>query len=128
MHTTKRKLHYRGVTTGVLVTVLLTIAACEQATEPVAEQATEPAVTAVVYEGARLLIGDGSVIENGAFSVDAGQITGVGAAGAVSVDGAMTVDLSGMTVMPAIVDTHVHMSTTREAPVSYTHLTLPTKA
>ncbi|MED5535662.1 MAG: amidohydrolase family protein [Pseudomonadota bacterium] len=115
MHTIKRKLHYQGVTTGVLVTVLFTIAACEQATEPVAEQATEPAVTAVVYEGARLLIGDGSVIENGAFSVDAGQITGVGAAGAVSVDGAMTVDLSGMTVMPAIVDTHVHMSTTREA-------------
>jgi len=36
------------------------MAACEQATEQVAEQATEPAVTAVVYEGARLIIGDGS--------------------------------------------------------------------
>ena len=94
---------------------LLTMAACEQATEQVAEQATEPAVTAVVYEGARLIIGDGSVIENGAFSVDAGQITEVGAVGAVSIDGATTVDLGGMTVMPAIVDTHVHMSTTREA-------------
>ena len=78
MHTIKRKLHYQGVTTGVLVTVLFTIAACEQATEPVAEQAIEPAVTAVVYEGARLLIGDGSVIENGAFSVDADVGGGLG--------------------------------------------------
>jgi len=115
MHITRTKLHYQGVATGALVMALLTMAACEQATEQVAEQATEPAVTAVVYEGARLIIGDGSVIENGAFSVDAGQITEVGAVGAVSIDGATTVDLSGMTVMPAIVDTHVHMSTTREA-------------
>jgi len=67
-----------------------------------------------VYQGARLIIGDGSVIENGAFSVNDGQITAVGVTASVSVEGAITVNLSGMTVMPAIVDSHVHMSNTRE--------------
>jgi imidazolonepropionase-like amidohydrolase len=54
------------------------------------------------------------VIENGAFSVNDGQITAVGVTASVSVEGATTVNLSGMTVMPAIVDSHVHMSNTRE--------------
>jgi imidazolonepropionase-like amidohydrolase len=71
----------------------------------------------VVYEGARLITGDGSgPIENAAFSVEDGRIVAVGAAGKVPTpSGATRVDLTGMTVMPAIVDTHVHMNTTREA-------------
>tara|TARA_B100000029_G_scaffold516770_1_gene633927 strand:- start:1778 stop:2953 length:1176 start_codon:yes stop_codon:yes gene_type:complete len=67
-----------------------------------------------VYQGARLIIGDGSVIENGAFSVNNGQISAVGTSGSISSNGATVVDLSGQTVMPAIVDAHVHMSITRE--------------
>ena len=89
-----------------------------------AEQAAEPAVaptpaaqppTVVLYEGARLILGNSSApVENGAFSVDDGRFVAVGAAGSVSVpDGATRVNLSGMTVMPAIVDAHTHMSTTR---------------
>ena len=74
------------------------------------------ATTGVVYSGARLIIGDGSVIEESVFSVDNGRFVAVGTAGEVSeAGGANRVDLRGMTVMPAIVDAHTHMSTTRDA-------------
>jgi len=69
-----------------------------------------------VYEGARLIVGDGSApIENGAFVVDGARFTQVGRTGQLPVPlGARRVDLRGKTVMPAIIDTHTHMSTDRE--------------
>jgi imidazolonepropionase-like amidohydrolase len=71
---------------------------------------------AVVFEGARIIVGDGRVVENGVLVVDGGRFVQVGAAGAVSGPaGAARVDLTGKTVMPAIVDTHTHLSPTREA-------------
>jgi imidazolonepropionase-like amidohydrolase len=74
---------------------------------PAAAQAPRPAVT--VFEGARLIVGDGSVIENAAFVVENGRVTAVGRNGQVAVPaGAARVDLSGKTVMPAIVDAHGH--------------------
>src|SRR5262245_24217304 len=71
---------------------------------------TRPATGAVVYEGARLILGDASApIENGAFVVQNGRFTVVGRRGAVPVpSGATRVDLTGKTVMPAIVNAHVH--------------------
>jgi len=75
---------------------------------PAAAQAPRPAVT--VFEGARLIVGDGSAIENAAFIVENGRFTAVGRNGQVTVPaGAARVDLSGKTVMPALVDDHVHM-------------------
>ena len=107
MHRIKTKSHYRSAAAKALALPLLAaLASCGQAPE---------GGGAAVYEGARLIVGDGSVIENGSLVVENGQITAVGAAGQVSAPaGAETMDLSGMTVMPAIVDAHVHMSTTRE--------------
>ena len=107
----------RGATQAVALTLtLLAVAACGPAPDPAPEAAPVEPTTVVLYEGARLIVGDGSVIENAAFSVDAGRILAVGAAGDVSAPaGASRVDLSGMTVMPAIVNAHVHMNTTREA-------------
>ncbi len=68
-----------------------------------------------VFEGARLLVGDGSVIENAAFVVEGGRFTQVGALAALSVpSGSEHVDLTGKTVMPAIINTHVHLASTRE--------------
>src|SRR5215470_468319 len=65
---------------------------------------------ATVFEGARLITGDGSVIESSAFVVEGNRITAVGRRGEVTVPvGARRVDLSGKTVMPALVDAHVHM-------------------
>jgi imidazolonepropionase-like amidohydrolase len=65
------------------------------------------------YEGARLIVGDGTVIENGTIVVDGGRITAAGANVSVPA-GAARVNLAGKTVMPMIVDTHVHLSPTRE--------------
>ena len=67
--------------------------------------------TAVLYEGARMIIGDGNApIENGAFVVQNGQITAVGRRGAVPAPaGARRVDLTGKTVMPALVNVHAHV-------------------
>ncbi|MYE34203.1 MAG: amidohydrolase family protein [Gemmatimonadales bacterium] len=73
------------------------------------------ATGAVAYEGARVIAGDGSVIESGVFVVEAGQFAAVGASGEVEVpDGAQRVDLSGKTVMPAIVNAHLHLSSERD--------------
>jgi len=69
-----------------------------------------PASTAVLYEGGRLIIGDGSVpVESGAFVVQNGRLTALGRKGAVRApEGATRVDLTGTTVMPAMVNTHAH--------------------
>ncbi len=72
-------------------------------------QAQAPTVT--VYEGARLIVGDGKApIENSAFVVQNGQFTAVGKKGALKVPASAThVDLTGKTVMPAMVDLHGHL-------------------
>ena len=64
-----------------------------------------------VFEGARLITADGSApIENSAFIVDHDRFTTVGRKGAIQVPaGAAHVDLTGKTVMPAIVDAHGHL-------------------
>src|ERR1019366_855112 len=65
----------------------------------------------VIYEGARLIVGDESApIENGAFVVQNGHITAIGTKGAVKApSGAAHVDLTGKTVMPTMVNVHVHI-------------------
>src|SRR4026207_1929519 len=71
-----------------------------------------PAASAVaVFEGARLITGDGGApVENSAFVVENNRFTAVGRNGEVNVpSGATRVDLTGKTVMPAIVDAHGHL-------------------
>jgi imidazolonepropionase-like amidohydrolase len=77
--------------------------------------AQTPAVT--VFEGARVITGDGRApIENATIVVNGGRIEQVGRAADVKAPaGATRVSLTGKTVMPTIVDTHVHLSQTREA-------------
>ena len=63
-----------------------------------------------VFEGARLITGDGGVIENSAFVIENTQFASVGRRGQVAVPaGARRVDLTGKTVMPAKVDLHGHI-------------------
>ncbi len=85
------------------------LAACSPAAPP-------PVSNATVYEGARLIDGNGGpAIEGAVLVVEDGRFTAVGAAGQVQVPaGAARVDLSGKTVMPALIDTHVHPSTERD--------------
>jgi len=64
----------------------------------------------ILFDGARLVNGDGSVVENSAFVIANGKFTAVGKKGAVKAPaGATHVDLTGRTVMPALVDSHVHL-------------------
>jgi imidazolonepropionase-like amidohydrolase len=91
---------------------LLCAAACSTSETPQAPQASN----VTVFEGARLIVGDErQPIENSAFIVENDRITQVGTRGQLTVpEGAARVDLTGKTVMPAIVDTHVHLATTRD--------------
>src|ERR1700731_3606916 len=77
---------------------------------PVHSQAPAPSGT-TLFEGARLIIGDGSAaIENSAFIVFNNQVAQIGRRGQLQIPpGAARVDLTGKTVMPALVDDHVHM-------------------
>ena len=82
------------------------LAAC--ATQP-------PAQSSTAYEGARLIVGDGRVIENATLVVVGTKIAQAGSAADVRVpSGAVRVNLAGKTVMPMIIDTHVHLARTRE--------------
>jgi imidazolonepropionase-like amidohydrolase len=69
---------------------------------------------ATLYEGARLIVGDGSApLENSAFVVDNNRFTAVGRKGQVRAPaGATRVDLSGKTVIPALIDAHTHLGWT----------------
>ena len=88
--------------------LLVLLAACSPAPASQAPQAT---ADVTVFEGALLITGeDGPPIENSAFIVENGRLTLVGRSGEVPVPaGAARVDLSGKTVMPAMVDLHGHI-------------------
>ena len=65
---------------------------------------------AQLYEGARLIAGDGApAIESSAFLVEGGMVTRVGKKGEVTAPaGVARVDITGKTVMPTLISTHVH--------------------
>jgi imidazolonepropionase-like amidohydrolase len=75
---------------------------------PAAGQAPQP-TGATVFEGARVIVGEGSSLDDAAFVVANGRFIAVGRRGQVAVPaGATRIDLAGKTVMPAIVDAHGH--------------------
>jgi imidazolonepropionase-like amidohydrolase len=94
-----------------LVSYLLTIACWLLAGNSSEVKSQSPAPTVTVFEGARLITGDGSApIENAAFVVENDHFTQVGRRGEVTVPaGATHVDLTGKTVMPTLVDLHGHI-------------------
>jgi imidazolonepropionase-like amidohydrolase len=73
------------------------------------------AQSVTAFEGARLIVGDGRVIENATLVVDGTKVAQAGGAADVRVPaGATRVSLAGKTVMPMLIDTHVHLSRTRD--------------
>lgn len=67
----------------------------------------------VAFEGARLILGDGRTVENGTLVIDGNKIVLAGA-GVTVPAGATRVNAAGKTIMPAIIDTHVHLSPMRD--------------
>jgi len=99
---------------GKFLTILFSIGLLSMVLSMVAAQR---GATATVFEGARLITGDGSApIMDAAFVVDNGRFTAVGRKGQISVPaGAAHVDLTGKTVIPALIDAHKHLAVTRDA-------------
>ena len=76
---------------------------------PIHTQSRSPN-TVVLYEGARLIPGNGSqAIASAAMLVENGMITRIGAKGSVNAPRtASRVDLTGKTIMPALINAHGH--------------------
>src|ERR1051326_4143396 len=69
-----------------------------------------PVPAQTLFEGARLITGDGTVIENSAFVLQGNLFGQVGRKGEVALPaGGRRVDLTGKTVMPTLVDLHGHL-------------------
>ena len=101
-----RRVNAIALTTTIALGVLAAIAV------PARAQAPASGVTA--FEGARLIVGDGSApIDNATLIVDGARIVQAGAGVRVP-EGATRVNLAGKTVMPMFIDTHVHLSPTRD--------------
>src|ERR1700752_269642 len=99
--------HERAIRGLSIVLATAIVAGCSSQRESPA-----PAASAVaVFEGARLITGDGGApVENSAFIVENNRFTAVGRKGELTVPpGATRIDLTGKTVMPAIIDAHGHL-------------------
>jgi len=102
---------HRAVVALVFVAILVVLRA------PMREIHAQAPTTAVLFEGARLITGDGSTpIDDSAFVVENGRFTAVGKRGEiVAPRGGNVVSLRGKTVMPALVDAHSHLGYTNVA-------------
>ena len=106
--------------------VSLAVVACGPIDEP-----PETAPEATWFEGARLIDGGGGPpVEGSAFLVEGGVFAWVGQAGEREAPpGAARVDLSGKTVIPAMIDAHQHIGLTNvkdgtHSPDNYTRANL----
>src|SRR5207248_9826681 len=79
--------------------------------KPGAAQPPAASQRATLFEGARLITGDGRApIENAAFLVENARFTRVGRKGEIQAPaGAARIDLTGKTVIPALIDGHSHI-------------------
>ena len=89
--------------------LLFCVVACSPGTE-----APPASVDAMWFEGARLIVGDGSApVENSAFLVEGDTFTWVGRQGETEPpESAVRVNLSGKFVIPALIDAHQHIGLT----------------
>jgi imidazolonepropionase-like amidohydrolase len=112
-----------ALASGLLTLGLMILAACSgpapESTPAPMPGAAAPAATSsmTAFTGARVIVGDGSApLENAVMIVDGTRFAAVGRAGEIEIPAGVTrVDLSGRTVMPTIIDGHVHMSRERDA-------------
>ena len=94
-----------------MLSVACAVAAAACTSAGGATQQDSQARTATLFEGARVIVGDGTTtIENAAFLVQGNRITSIGRSGEIQPpSGATRVNLTGKTVMPALLDLHSHI-------------------
>lgn len=63
----------------------------------------------LVIQNARILVGDGSVLENGNLEIRDGLVSRLTADAIIPDGGAIVIDASGKTIMPALIDGHSHL-------------------
>ncbi len=101
------------VATGFVAALMAGCAPPDSAPEPEVGSSfgtTPGSGGALLFQGARLILGDGNVIEDGALLVEGDRILSVGRTGEVSAPvGATSIDLAGKTVIPALIDAHAHL-------------------
>jgi len=93
----------------VIRTVLACVLAAISCAIVVAQTTTTRTAT-TLFEGARLITGDGRLIEDGGMLVDGDSIVRVGKRGEVSApNGSTRIDLTGKTIIPGMVLAHGHV-------------------
>lgn len=93
---------------------LALVAACSSPPPSQSVPASGSGVLGVLFEGAQLIDGNGgAIVPDSAFLVENGKFTWVGRKGdRQPPDGTVRVDLTGKTVMPALIDAHSHLGYT----------------
>jgi len=64
----------------------------------------------LVITNARIIVGNGTVIDRGSIVIRGGKLVSVGA-GAANANGVQMIDVHGMTAMPGFIDGHRHVNT-----------------
>jgi imidazolonepropionase-like amidohydrolase len=94
---------------GLSLCGLSSASACVRADAAAAPAAQQNERRTQVFRGARVIVGDGRVIEDAAFAIRDGLIVQVGRSSEVRPVDAAVMDVKGKTVMPAIVNAHTHL-------------------
>lgn len=90
-----------GLLVQLLVLLMLPLAA---------SQAQEARPATLLLENVRVIIGDGSVLQDAAMLVADGRIVSVGQRSNMEVDESVEIiDLNGKTLVPAFIDSHAHL-------------------
>jgi len=90
------------------VFAVLLLLACIYSPQLQSQARTPGAILAL--ENATVIVGDGSVIEDATILVEGGLISAVGRSGQLELpNGTRRIDLSGKTVIPALIDAHTHL-------------------
>ena len=108
------RVHRQGRPVTIAAAALVATAVVAAACGPGEPEMVEPTPGLLAFTGAKLITGEGDAIDNGTIVVRDGMIEAVGASDAVEIPAdAATVDLSGRTVTPGLVNAHGHVNNVR---------------